>query len=228
MSLVKQTNFDVALAEELAELGGGGFGNLMKFDANTLKFNIVGGDEVELGREYIAHPDQYARGWTKFVEKKPVDRKVFKIGDGEPPERDELDEPERAGRSDDPWCYQRYLPLEDIESGEIVTFVGKSVGSKIGLLNLLKTFCINQHRGLPIIKLATGTFSTTAYGRKPHPAFAVIGWTGDGDASGGGGPIDVTPGKYDADLAHLHGDEGDPPENDPEDPGYDLSTFSRR
>jgi hypothetical protein len=196
---VKRKDFQVALQEEVSELVGNSFGQLLKFDANEKKFSIVGGSNVEFGREYVALCDQFARGWVKFVDKKPVEVRIKKLTEGQPPARKELDDEDLAGSEDDPWVYQRYLPLQDVKTGEVVTFVGKSIGSKIALGNLLNTFSIGSHHGRPIIKLALGWFNTTDYGKKPRPDFAPVGWIGGGPTAAGG-----------------------PPDNDPDDPGYDL------
>ena len=191
--LVKVDNEYVEqLRDEVSELGGNGFGTLLKFDWDTKKY-MVGEDEVAMGREYIAHCDQYARGWVKFAE-------------GKPPERDELDEPMLAGTPDDPWVFQRYLPLEDPETGEVQVFVSKSVGGKIALADLLGVFERNFDRGRPIVKLAIGSFKTRDYGVKPRPSLPIVGWTGDGQ--------NVVTQK-----------EPGPPETDPDDPGYLVDDF---
>jgi hypothetical protein len=201
--LTKPKNFETALQEEVSELVGNTFGQLLKFDFDKKKFSIVGGSEVEFGREYVALCDQYARGWVKFIDKKPADIRIKKLTDGRPPDRKELDDEDLAGADGDPWVFQRYLPLQDVKTGEVVTFVGKSVGSKIALGNLLNTYSIGGHHGRPIIKLAIGEFKTTDYGKKPRPDFAIVSWIG-------GAPIEA---------------EG-PPKDDPSDPGYDPSEIS--
>src|SRR4051794_37829088 len=91
--LVKLNKYESinSLADEVAELKGGGMGTLMKFDYAKERF-FIGNDEVPLGREFIAHCAGCARGWTKFVEKKPVDVRVLKVRDGQPPDRSELDD----------------------------------------------------------------------------------------------------------------------------------------
>ncbi|HEY7232237.1 MAG TPA: hypothetical protein VH934_07530 [Xanthobacteraceae bacterium] len=175
--LATKATFIDGLAEEVAELKGNGFGPLLKYDYAKEKY-FVGEDEVPLGREFIAHCDQYARGWTKFVDKVPVDVRVFKIGNGKPPERHELDELQLADTENDLWVFQRFLPLEDLETGEIIVFVSKSVGGKIALGDLLSTFGANAHRGLPMVKLATGSFNTKSFGKKPRPVFVIMGYSG--------------------------------------------------
>jgi hypothetical protein len=204
--LVKVDNEYVdQLRDEVAELGGNGFGTLLKFDWDTKKY-MVGEDEVAMGREYIAHCDQYARGWVKFVDKAVVGVRVKNVGEGKPPERDELDEPMLAGTPDDPWVFQRYLPLEDPETGEVLVFVSKSVGGKIALADLLGVFERNFDRGRPIVRLAIGSFKTREYGVKPRPSFPIVAWAGDGQ--------NVVMQK-----------EPGPPETDPDDPGYVIDDF---
>jgi hypothetical protein len=201
-TLTKPKDFEAALQEEVSELVGANFGQLLKFDANEKKFSIIGGSDMELGHQYVALCDQFARGWVKFVDKKPVDVRIKKLTEGRPPARADLDDEDLADSEDDPWVFQRYLPLQDVKTGEVVTFVGKSVGAKIAIGNLLQSYSIGSHHGRPIVKLAIATFGTRDYGKKTRPDFALVGWIG----------------------GNQIGTEG-PPENDPSDPGYDLSDF---
>ena len=88
-----------------------------------------------MGTEYIAHVQHWVRGWVKFKAGCLVEHKVGKVADGfVVPEREELDETDQAtwekspsGELKDPWSKQSYLPLENVETGEIVTFVSGSV-----------------------------------------------------------------------------------------------------
>jgi len=203
--LVKVDNQYVEqLRDEVTELSGNGFGTLLKFDWETKKYK-VGEKEVPLGREFIAHCDQYARGRVKFVDKVPVDVRVKKVSEGKPPERDELDEPELAGTPDDPWVFQRYLPLEDPKTGEVLVFVSKSTGGKIALGELLRIFENNWDRGRPIVRLGVANFKTREFGMKQRPDLSVVSFTGDKIAS----------------------KEPGPPESDPNDPGFDILDLTR-
>jgi hypothetical protein len=195
------------LHDEVAELAGNGFGALLKFDWETKKYK-VGDTEVPLARELIAHCDQYARGWVKFVDKVLADVKVKKVSEGKPPERHELDESELADTEDDPWVFQRYLPLEDPETGEVLVFVTKSTGGKIALGDLLRIFENNWDRGLPVVRTAIGSFKTREYGVKPRPSFPIVRWTGDGQKV-------------------VANKEPGPPDREPSDPGYDLLDLTR-
>jgi hypothetical protein len=225
-TLIKLKDLESALQEELSEMGSG-FGTLLKFDATTSKY-IIDNDEVAVGREYIAHVDQYARGFVKFVDKRPVDVRIAKLGEGIPPKRDDLDDLDLADTEDDPWVFQRYMPLEDTKTGEVVVFVGKSVGAKIALERLLRTFASGHYRGHPIIRLGIGSFPTKDYGPKPRPDFEICGWTNTV-----GAPINhLTADKAVRELPNndsMKDDKTDrPPERDPDDPGFDEEDFNSR
>ena len=203
--LVKKPDLGTALQEEIAS--GGGFGPLLKFDANTSKYTIDK-NEVPVGRKFIVHIPQYARGWVLFRDKRSIEYKIHKITEGKPPDRDELDSA-IADSDDDGWVCQRYLPLEDHETGELITFVSKSTGAKIALENLIQAYMMGRHRGgLPIICLAISDFRTREFGRKPRPDFKLIGWTSDDT------------------KAPVIDEEGPPPTADG-DPGYDPLNLSR-
>ena len=194
--LVKKQDLETALQEEIAS--GGGFGPLLKFDANTSKYTIDK-NEVPVGRKFIVHIQQYARGWVLFRDKRPVECKIHKITEGKPPDREELDSA-IADSDDDGWVYQRYLPLEDYDTSELMTFVSKSTGAKIALENLIQAYMMGRHRGgLPIICLTISDFRTREFGRKPRPDFKLIGWTSDHEE----GPPPTADGDPGCDLLNL-------------------------
>jgi hypothetical protein len=171
-----------ALREEVEELGGGGLGQLLKFDPMVTPpvFKIVGGAEVPLGTRHIAHATQYARGPVRFIDGKPDTSHVKKLAQGKPPQCDDMDDPEE-------WVFQRYLLFENVETGVLLTFVSKSVGGKIALSNLLEAFEASKGaRGLPVVELQIGDFNTADYGRKPRPDFKIVGWAGTGNSGSNG------------------------------------------
>jgi hypothetical protein len=114
-----------ALAKAAEEEGGDALGTLLKFNKGRY---YKGDDEIAPGREYTAYVDQWVRGWVKFQDNKPTERKVGKAVDNFlVPDRDELGdadprqwEKDGTGKPRDPWSRQSYLPLEDAESGEYV------------------------------------------------------------------------------------------------------------
>jgi hypothetical protein len=78
----------------------------------------------------IAHVNQLARGYVKFKGGELVDRLIGKVVDGfTMPKREDLDDNDESnwemndrGERRDPWVAQSYLPLENLETGELVVF----------------------------------------------------------------------------------------------------------
>jgi hypothetical protein len=181
--VVKKEAFEAALAEKAKEMVGDGFGPMVKFDANTREYSLVGGERLDGDRQYAAVCDQYAEGWVKFVDKFPVEKILKKVGEGKLPTREQLADLDLAGKDDDPWVFQRYLPLVDTRTGEVLTFVAKSVGAKIAIGNLLMAYSRNRERGQPIIQLGVGAFRTRDYGARARPDFQIVGWSKEARAS---------------------------------------------
>ena len=80
----------------------------------------------------------WTRGWVKFKRGELVERRVGRVADGfVVPKREELDDTDSSaweidtrGEPQDPWSQQSYLPLEDLETNEILTFVSGSLGGR--------------------------------------------------------------------------------------------------
>jgi hypothetical protein len=177
------TNQNQALAKAAREEGGDGLGGtLLKFAKGRYS---KGADEVELGREYIAHVDQWARGWVRFEDGKPVEKRIGRaIDDFQMPERDELGdtdeaqwETDAAGKPRDPWARQSYLPMEDVKTGEIVVFVTSSVGGRGAVGTVCDRAAMNARFGKPRIRLAVRSYRHAQFGRIETPEFTIVGWT---------------------------------------------------
>jgi hypothetical protein len=140
---------------------------LMKFVKGVYK---IGADEVPAGREYVAHVLGTVRGAVKFVDKAKVDQIIGKVADGfKIPDISKLDDPDK-------WQVQYYLPLEDVETGELVIFVSGSHGG-IGAIGELCGIYGRQHRnGRPIIKTGVRTYNHKIYGEVATPEFTLTGW----------------------------------------------------
>ena len=171
-----------ALAKAAEEEGGDALGTLLKFNKGRY---YKGDDEIAPGREYVAHVDQWMRGWVKFEDNKPTERKIGKAVDNfQVPERDELDdnnstqwEKDGTGKPRDPWSRQSYLPLEDVESGEIVVFVSSSQGGRSAIAGLCGKAAQNPQRGKPRVRLGIRSYKHREYGRIETPDFVIVGWT---------------------------------------------------
>jgi len=146
----------------------------------------VGDDELSPGRKFIAHVPQLTQGMVKFFDGKVAEQRVGIVADGFVlPNRDELGdidsskwETDHAGAPRDPWCHQYYLPLEDPDTGELFTFVTGSQGGNSAIGRLTSQFVRNVRNGLPMIRLATGSYKHKTFGRVEVPEFSVTGWTG--------------------------------------------------
>ena len=171
-----------AAREEGANESGGAY---LKFSKGHY---FLATEEVAPGREYIAHVAQWIRGWIKFRGGALIERRVGKVADGFiVPAREDLDDQDESrweidprGGPKDPWTMQSYLPLEDVETGEIVVFVSGSVGGR----GAISTLCARAARhmaemGQPRIKLAVESYKHKSFGRIDKPSFPIVGWTGD-------------------------------------------------
>jgi hypothetical protein len=146
----------------------------------------TGDDEVPIGREYVAHVNQLNHGWVKFSDNKVADQRIGAVAKGfvcVP--REELGDTDTAswekdgtGTPRDPWTRQYYLPLEDVESGELLTFVTGSQGGNTAVGRLASQFVRNSRNGLPIVRLNATSYKHKSFGRVETPDFPVIGWTG--------------------------------------------------
>jgi hypothetical protein len=126
---------------------------------------------------------------VKFVDNIPTVKHIGRAIDGfKVPERDELDDANESkwekgpdGKPRDPWTRQSYLPLEDLESGDIAVFVSGSSGGRSAIGTLCGLAAKNHCRGHPHIKLGVRSYKHKLYGRIETPDFPVVGWAGDGE-----------------------------------------------
>jgi hypothetical protein len=150
---------------------------------------FVGDDALPPGRGYIAHVHQLAHGWVKFIDGEVAEQRVGIVAEGFVlATRNELGdtgesawEKDNSGAPRDPWCNQYYLPLEDAETGEVLTFVTGSQGGDSAIGKLTNQFVRNVAKGLPLVRLAADFYKHKRFGRVEVPEFSVIGWTGASD-----------------------------------------------
>jgi hypothetical protein len=172
-----------------------GFEKILKFKKGEY---FITDEPVALGTKRLAHTTAWTKCWIKFIDGEVAERKMYRVALGEkPPVREDLDErnedewPEGLdGAPADPWVYQYLLPLEDIETGEVVIFVTSSYGGKRAVADLCDAYAKRAKKapncGQPIIKLAKTDMPTKKFGKVPRPLFEIIGWdaekTGDIDS----------------------------------------------
>jgi hypothetical protein len=145
---------------------------------------LIGEDEVPIGREYVAFPLEWARGWVKWHDGQITDERLGKVGDGfrllDRDELGDLDKTKWEEPDSDPWQQQNMLPLEDAETGEFVVFVSGSFGGKIAIEKLCNRVArdlgAGRNLGLPTIKLGVTEFKTKQYGNVPRPEFIILSW----------------------------------------------------
>jgi hypothetical protein len=144
---------------------------------------FIGDDDVT-GCEYIAYVDQMARGYVKFVDGKVTEQRVGKVADGfKVPARQELGdndetlwEKDSTGKPRDPWSYQFYIPMSNVETGDTAVFVTSSHGGKGAVGRLSDIYAKNIRNGRPIIKLAVESYRHTTFGRIETPNFMLVSW----------------------------------------------------
>jgi hypothetical protein len=176
-------NTALAIAAAAQEEGANELGKLLKFSKGHY---LVGTEQIPVGKEFVAHVEHWTRGWVKFKHGELVERKVGRVADGfVVPKREELGdndsstwETDTRGEPQDPWSAQSYMPLEDIGSGEIVTFVSGSIGGRQAVSRLAARAARHlATMGLPIIKLGLESYKHKSYGRIDKPDFQIVGWT---------------------------------------------------
>jgi hypothetical protein len=164
-----------------ADAGGGG--RILKFVKGEYE---VGGVEVPIGTEFVAHVDQIVRGWTRFQDGKVAGQHIGKIKDGfRVPAREELGdmdqdkwERDADGEPRNPWVLQWYLPLI-AEDGELLTFVTGSKGGIGAIGTLCRVYGRKARDGLlPIVKLQVRSYRHERYGKIETPDFVIVGWDG--------------------------------------------------
>jgi hypothetical protein len=119
------------------------------------------------------------------VDGKPVDKYIGRVADDfDVPEREELDDVDESrwprdatGIARDPWTKQSYLPMEDVETGEIAVFVTGSQGGRGAVSDLCNAAAKNFRNGLPHIRLGVSSYRHKVYGRIEVPHFPITGWT---------------------------------------------------
>jgi hypothetical protein len=181
-----QTNLPANCNEEADNLLASteGHEKLLKFVKGKYK---VGDDEVPLGSQYVVHANQLTFCWIKFTDSRVADRRMGRAADGfVPPKREELGDTDQSkwavvdGEAKDPWSFQHLLPLENLESGEVVIFTTSSIGGKIATEEVVREYARRLKRkgsrALPIVKLAVKQMPTKKFGDVPRPYFEVEGW----------------------------------------------------
>jgi hypothetical protein len=154
---------------------------ILQFKAEKNQY-LIGDNVVPLGTKYYAHVLGWMKFWLKFVDKDLVDRKAYCVARGEvPPPREELDEEHLMGTKDDPWCRQYTLPLENIDTGELIIFQTSTVYGREAVRGLVDEYIKRgktQGEHQPIIELAMAEKKAKKNdsGKVSAPIFKIVGW----------------------------------------------------
>jgi hypothetical protein len=144
---------------------------------------FIGEDEVPLGREYIAFPREWTRGWVKWEDGQVVAERLGKPAEGYVPlDRDELGDNEKQGE-EDPWSQQNLLPLVDVETDEFIVFASSSFGGSLAIQKVVNRYsreiAAGKNLGNPTIKIDTYDRPSKDYDPIPTPRFIITGWEND-------------------------------------------------
>jgi hypothetical protein len=182
MSNNPEVDREIDAYEAYVNEGGANFGKLLKFIKGQY---FIGEEEVEIGTEYAALMFEERRGWVKFENGKPVDYRIGLVREGfVMPTRSSLGDNDPAywptnkrGEPQDFWVKQSYLPILDIESGEVLCFVSGSVGGESALRELMDRYRSKALTSeVPIISLQSDSYPHDIYGRVFIPIFKIEGW----------------------------------------------------
>lgn len=155
-------------------------------DAQPLRFKdgaFYGGFdkvEVELGTVFRVHPMSVQDGFIKWVDGRPADIRMREWSSGlHPIDRNELDELDKAGESDDPWSYTMYIAFKDAE-GTLYKFTASSKGSANAVRKMLRQWRRgrDKHPGLvPVVALGRDSYEHKVHRTTIRvPTFEIMGW----------------------------------------------------
>jgi hypothetical protein len=148
---------------------------------------LVGEDEIPVGREFFAFVLEWVQGWVKWSDGAIVADKLGKVADGfKPSQREDLDDndPTKWENDQDPWQQQNMLPMEDVETGDLLIFVTTTQSGRFAIEQLAarvaRDIKSGRDRGRPIISLQVGKGTSKKYGKTyPKPHFQIERWERD-------------------------------------------------
>jgi hypothetical protein len=107
------------------------------------EFAVSDTESIPDGTRCIAHADEIELGWVKWVDGKPAERRMGRVGDKfVPVQRSDLGDTDEGrwevqddGSRRDPWQFQGSVPITRLDTGETYCFTS---GSKGGLACVAK------------------------------------------------------------------------------------------
>ena len=164
-------------------------GRMIKFSKDGNFITSDDDEAVDENVEFIALCDETLIGWIKFNgDDMPPDRVQGLLYDGFMMlARDALGDTDKTqwqpglgGMPEDPWKHQICLPLQNVETHELFTFVTTSQTGRRAIGNLLRHFDRMQRKDateVPVVKLKPGGFNhrDSRVGWVATPQFCIVG-----------------------------------------------------
>jgi hypothetical protein len=135
-----------------------------------------------------------ACGWIQWVNKKPVQKYIFRPIDGFVlPTRDRLPDQDKSrwpldkdGKRSDPWQENHQFVFKDLTTDELVAWTTTSWYGRKAVGRLLDLYAreARKHPGLmPVVTLSAKDEVSPDYGLIPAPVLAVVDWRAFGDGA---------------------------------------------
>jgi hypothetical protein len=164
-------------------------GRLVKFSKDGQFITADDGEPISDVAEFVVLADETLVGWIRFRGPgEPPDRRMGLLYGGfKMPPRDTLGDDDQSawdnglnGLPEDPWKHQIYIVLQNVESGELYTYIASSQTARRSVGHLLRHYdrLRRTHPDeYPIVRLKAGGFQhrDERVGWVPTPAFAAVG-----------------------------------------------------
>jgi len=164
-------------------------GRLIKFSKDGQFITADDGEPISDAMEFVLLADETLVGWVKFNEPGEAPDRVMGLlyGGFKMPPRDSLGDTDQSlwsaglnGLPEDPWRHQIYLVLQNIERGELYTYIAGSQTARRSVGHLLRHYdrMRRSHPDeYPVVRLKAGGFQhrDERVGWVSTPAFAVVG-----------------------------------------------------
>jgi hypothetical protein len=161
------------------------------FEGTILKYTkgnwTAGKESADFnGAQLIALVNQLAAGWTKWIDRRPVDYRVGFVSDGfRPPRRQDLDMLSESewpssfsGEPKDPWQFGMHLPLVDQQGTQFI-FSTSSQGGRDAIASLADAYADHRAKGgteLPFVELGSDSYDHRSYGAVNVPTLNILEW----------------------------------------------------
>jgi hypothetical protein len=164
-------------------------GRLVKFSKDGQFVTTDDGEPISDVAEFVVLADETLVGWIKFNGPgEPPDRVMGLLHGGfTMPSRDTLGDTDQSawsnglnGLPEDPWKHQVYIVLQNVESGELYTYIASSQTARRSVGHLLRHYDRMRRTHpdeYPIVRLKAGGFQhrDERVGWVATPAFAAVG-----------------------------------------------------